>query len=750
MQKFTAHLLAGAAVGMLYCGAANAQTTQEPEGPASQSDESDDGFAEIVVTAERREQSVQRSSLAINVVGADDLARAGVTQPKDLATLVPGVSVAGGNTAQSFIRGVGDAGSTALGQSAVSYNYDGIYISDLTAVFNLYFDLERVEVLKGPQGTLYGRNSSAGAINIIPRRPQLGEISGDFMGEVGNYDLLHATGGLNVPLSDNTAVRASFNLLDRDGYISDGSDDDVQQAGRLQLLTRSDRLSVLLAGDYAHRGGTGPGGITIPRAPGNGKFEGAVDPETNAQLLANGIVPPFLFLVPGSGLPPGTNPEGGNDAYVDHEQFGTMIEANYDLGGGFDITLQPAYRESDLRIGNYSPGVPFIANEKTEQFSAEARLAFANDWLDLVAGAYYLDISQQSSTQVYLLTVNTSFGNNALTTQSKAIFGQGTFSLTPDLRVIAGGRYTWEDRTINGSRQILPVPPIPYTGETTFKNFSYRAGVEYDVTPTNMLYATASRGFKSGGFNTFQSAPTQSNVYDPELLYSYTLGMRNRFGNTLQLNVEAFYWDYQNGQTTQFGFDPTGSLQFLTFNAASAEIYGAEGSMVLRPFEGGTLSATLAYLSATYDDFQYDVPNARYNPVSVGCPATAGPSFTTVDCSGFDLPRSPDWSGTVNYEQEILLPNDGSVIASAGIDFASSRELSINYIDTSKDDGYVRGNAYLTYVFPSQVFSLTGFINNIWNEEVPTGGIPHPFAPTIFYANVAAPRTYGLRATASF
>ncbi len=193
---------------------------------------------EVVVTAQRRRENVQKSSLDIQVLGAAQLARAGVSTAKDLSALVPGLQISlGANETQAFIRGVGDLSSTGLGQSAVAFNFDGIYGADQASYAPLFYDVARVEVLKGPQGTLYGRNASAGAVNVVSNRPTK-TLSGYLTAEFGNYDLKHVTGAVSGPVTDTLSIRVAFNYIDRNGYLSDGTDDDKQASGRadLQLL----------------------------------------------------------------------------------------------------------------------------------------------------------------------------------------------------------------------------------------------------------------------------------------------------------------------------------------------------------------------------------------------------------------------------------------------------------------------------------------------------------------------------------
>ena len=705
-----------------------------------------DALNEVVVTAQRREETVQKSSLSISVLQGDALRDAGVTQAKDLSALVPGLQiVSGGNTLQTYVRGVGDFSSSSLGQSAVAYNYDGVYIADTASAGPLFYDVARTEVLKGPQGTLYGRNASAGAINIVTNRPVLGEWTGEGSVEGGNYSLIHATGAINAPLGDAVAVRGAFNYVKRDGYLTDATDDDDQRGGRLELLARpTDALSILVEGDIENVIGAGAGAVLNPAQPGNTRFTGAVNAVNNAALLAASFLPAFT---PGAGLPPVGVTGLAHDSYVDNNQRNVSAELNY-AAGPVTITFVPAYRTSNNRLGDYIAGEPFLSQEHTHQQSYELRAAYDNDWLKSVAGVYYLDLDQFTAAQIYVSPVPgfTTDQRATLGTRSYAPFAQGTFKLTDGLRLIAGGRFTSEDRSIQAVRTLGGA--ADFYSSVRFNAFTFRTGAEYDLAPDHMLYLTISKGFKSGGFNIFQPTTGFNNVFQPETLYSYSLGLRNRFfDNRLQFNIEGFYWDYRNSQQNHLAFDPTGSLQFLTFNAASARLYGFDADLAARITGHDRVGATLSYLHSRFDDFIYQTPLAG----SVGCATSTLPSgFTQVDCSGRPLPRGPMWSGTLSYQHQLDLANGSSLAFMADINFASSRYLAVDYIANELAPGYVRENASLRYSFPGDRISVTAFIKNIGNRLVPLGGIQAPFAAGIVYEAVDAPRTFGGRVQVRF
>jgi iron complex outermembrane recepter protein len=730
-----------------WAGTALAQVSSGESSAGGNSDVSaPDALSEVVVTAQRREETVQKSSLSISVLQGDALRDAGVTQAKDLSELVPGLQiVAGGNTLQTYIRGVGDFSSSALGQSAVAYNYDGVYVADTASVGPLFYDVARTEVLKGPQGTLYGRNASAGALNIDTNRPTLGEWSGEGFVEGGDYSLIHASGAVNAPVGDTMAVRGAFNYVKRDGYLTDGTDDDDQRGGRLEFLAKpNDSLSLLVEGDIENVSGAGAGAVLNPAQPGTTRFTGAVNAVDNAALLAASTLPPFT---PGAGLPPVGETGLLRDSYVDNTQRNASAELNY-YAGPVTITFVPAYRTSDNRLGDYLAGEPFMSQERTHQQSYELRAAYDNDWLKSVAGFYYLDLDQFTAAQVYVSPVPGFTTNQAasLGTRSYAPFAQGTFSLTDRFRLIAGARFTSEDRSIHA---VVTQPgPADFYTSTRFNAFTFRAGAEYDITADSMAYFTISKGFKSGGFNVFQPAAGITNVFQPETLYSYTLGIRNLFlDNRVRFNLEGFYWDYRNSQQNHLAFDPEGSLQFLTFNAASATLYGFDADLAARITARDSAGATLSYLHSKFDDFVYETPLAG----SVGCATSTLPNgFVQVDCSGRPLPRGPKWSGTLSYQHRIDLSNGDSLALKGDINFASSRYLAVDYIDNELAPGYVRENASLTYSFSGDRVSVTAFAKNISNRLVPIGGIQAPFAAGFVYETVDAPRTFGGRVQVRF
>lgn len=719
-----------------------------------------EGLEEVIVTAARREQSVQTSSLSIAVLGGESLSSAGVTQATDLGTIVPGLSVSlGGGTNQTYLRGVGSFSTNATAESAIAYNINGVYISRPSGVGPIFFDLERVEVLKGPQGTLYGRNATGGAINLITRRPTQA-LSGDLSVDIGNYDLRRVSAAVGGGLTETFAVRGAVQFTERDGYLTDGYNDQDSLAARVSALwTPSDAISLLITGEYADIDSQGEATVkrsTLTPRP--------ADPWAGPSV-GNQQQPPTAFIPGGSRI----SDDGFNDIGI------KAISAQLDVDLGFaTLTFIPAYRDTDIDYLTYTPGFYFLTAETSEQQSYELRLSNDGERLTWVAGVFYFDEDQ---TQIYNLQsrpIQESVVNTPLNTRSYAAFGEVTYSVTDTLRLIGGVRYSDEEKEQHGfSQSILPTVALTQnTGKRDFDDVSWRAGLEYDLAAEHMLFFTVANGFKAGGF--FPSVPAPNNSFEPESLTAFTLGSRNRFLNrSLQLNLEAFYWKYDDKQERFLGATPAGTTGLLTTNAGEASLYGANIDLQWRPWADGTLRLAVEYLNTEYDRFVYQVYNPSiagpvinsYPLQATGCrigpvvpytandfvPALRNDSTQSIDCSGYELVRAPEWTGMAGYEHEFGLPNDATLTTALDLQFTSSQYLSPDFIESGRDDGHVTLNVHVTFRTASD-WSISVWGRNVSDEEIYTGGGRYAFSraveaggdPTLFYANIRAPRTYGV------
>lgn len=765
MRKYLYMISLGVATSVGWPATANAHMDHssadaEPSdaaGATRQAEGDGAGLNDIVVTAQRRAENLQKSSLSISVISGEQIGRQGIVSTEDIAKLTPGVQIGtAGPIPQVYIRGVGDPGQTAVSNPAVALNIGGVYYARPQAAGTSFYDLERIEVLKGPQGTLYGRNASGGAINILPVKPELGHFGGVVNFDVGRFNMLSSDGAVNIPLGDRAAVRGSYLLRTRDGYLSDGSSDDVREAVRLQLFAEpSEAVSILLLGAYAHQGGVGNGfalydpkgnPLASPPRPATARFDpwtSTTDPR-GAAIAASRFPPPVLL------------PGDPANLYQDNDYWNLQGELNADIGFA-TLTFIPSYQYSKIDYAIYSP-IPAQTRsddgagppETSRAYSGEVRLANESDRLKWVLGAYYYDEKQKQRFSVNNGLIQNASLDTEIVSKSYALFGQATFSVSDSLRLIGGLRYSEDKRDIDGIRTSnAPVPgtnPLLIRGSSRSDSLNYKAGFEFDFASDSMIYGNYSTGYKAGGVSA-AVAP----AYEPERVKSVTFGMRNRFfDNNVQLNVEAFYLDYTNQHVQVVGPDDLGIISGLIRNAGEAKSYGVEADLVIRITSNDQFSANLVYNDAEYGEFTYRTPFAVLPAGQTGCAVSAtgvvGPAgpVAQVDCSGKRLQRAPKWTGNLAYNHVFDLGGEGSLTLGGDMQFASGREATIDFIPNTKIPAYQVYNASLTYA-PDTRLSVTAYVRNITNEAVYLGGVQSTFAPSFVGMSIAAPRTYGLR-----
>ncbi len=500
--------------------AAHAQVSTAPPVPAAQDGTALDetGIAEVIVTAQRIETTLQRTPQAITAISGDALQRAGVATAQDLSKLVTGLNVeSNGSNSAIFIRGIGSRTLTAVADPAIAFGVDGVFYSRAQGLSSQFLDLERVEAVKGPQGTLYGRNATGGAINLITRRPKLGELGlvGEF--EVGNYEAIRAFAAVNVPLGERAALRLAAQSTYNSGYMSDGYNDTNIKVLRASLVFEpTGRLSVFASVDYSRQEGQGPGYIPIGPStlPGGSTtrfivpddpFTGASDPRINAALQA--VAPPQRVPGPnpntiycraqvvGPPTPAGVparplcgNPLGIDqitaDGYLANEFFGGNLTVDADLGFA-TLTAIGGYRGTDIdTLQRVELGRQQLRST-ADQYSAEVRLASNRDAtgpLKWVVGGFYLREDQTSFANIessnmavpapgaFCATVPVAgfcvaappliqnrlvLSDPDITSETYAGFGQATLSLTDWFRVTGGIRYTHEKKAEQGGSTTL-------------------------------------------------------------------------------------------------------------------------------------------------------------------------------------------------------------------------------------------------------------------------------------------------------
>ena len=739
---------------------------------------------DIVVTAQRRSENLQRAAIAATAVTGDLLRASGVSDPRALTKLVPSLQVSSANGPYSnfYLRGVGNFNGNSLSESAVAFNYDGVFIGRPSSTTGFFYDLERVEVLKGPQGTLYGRNATGGAINVIPSKPDF-DFGAAFSAEYGNYDAARLDGMLNVPVNERVAVRAAGILVRHDGYMKDGTDDQKDYGGRLQVrIDATPDLKLVLGADYFHQAGNGIG--STPVDIGIDARDGLTSPAGQALYRT---IPHTLGGRTFDGIPP--------IQFQQNEFWGLSGIATWtgDIGS---ITVIPAYRRSTLRNLNTNVGFYIFQREKNEQTSIEVRYASPESKpLRVLLGGFYYDESTDSPR----FLVNHQFNHFDQTvqtgTRSAAAFGRLTYAPTESFRITGGLRYTHEKKRYDGTllslsriclaglfscpgsiafpyttdRQTVTVLPsnsvVPTFGpdgtiqvgnvilsheRASFNRATWRLGADWDITSRNLVYASYETGFKSGGF--FVSSDV--GVFQPEKMQAWTIGSKNRFfDNRLQINAEAFYWRYRDQQVSHLGIDSRGVTIFPTENVGRATFKGFELEGRVLAATNTLLSADLQYLDAQYDDFAYNVPNLGGPPISgcaVGALNVATNNFS-VDCSGQRPPQAPKWTLNLGVTQTIPLAHGGEIVLDAKTHYQSRTLTSLEFVAQEYQRSYWMSDARVTYNASEGRWFVGAFINNIENETVMGSSFQLPFSLAGNIVGILRPpRTYGVRAGVNF
>jgi iron complex outermembrane receptor protein len=745
--------------GLLASAAAIPTYAQSVQGSKAQPTQnaSSAELTEIIVTASRRAENLQKQSRDVTALGAEALTRQGVVNADALNSLVPGLQIASaGAQMQVYIRGVGDRTLTSTTDPAVALNIDGVYYPKAFSLNGQFFDLERVEVLKGPQGTLYGRNATSGAINLITAKPEF-DLGGFVEAEYGNYDKKRLTGAITGPISSTLAFRLAGQKVDRDGYLSDGYNDESNLGVRGELLWKpTPKDNLLLTGSYTKDDSKGSAAVVLPGPAGAGDFVGPSDPRALAVIAS---ADPFFATIPSS------------NGFQKVDTYG--FTANYEHEFSWaTLTVLPSYVDSHLKsLGYPAVIVPVFQDTHSIQKSLEVRLADSGQSrLKWIVGGFasHERVKDQYQTDQGFFDLVTF--RPKMIDKTLAVFGEATYNLTDRLRLTGGARYTWERKVTDsltgqvpyafgptGPIRTFPVDAVPAgaldtSGQRTDKAFNFRAGMEYDVAPASMLYANVATGFKAGGFY----ADIIDNGYDPEKLTSYQAGIKNRFfDNRLQFNVEGYYWDYKDKQESFLGLARSGGITYRTANAGSARLYGVDVSVMGMITSNDIVSADIEYNNTRYGEFSYTSAQFTSAPPPNGCnvgPFVPGVPFGTrqIDCSGKPLVNAPLWSGRLGYQHTQDLGASGEIVFNIDTQFSSSYFFLSDFTQSSKADSYTRTSADLTWKAPGKAVSITAYVKNIENEAVYTGGSISPVLPTLVFPFVSAPRTYGVRVKYAF
>ncbi len=684
--------------------------------------EADFTLEEVIVTAQKRSTTIQETPIAITAFTGEMLASAVVTDAADLNGKSPNLHIAkGGTNVEIAIRGINSTNNVEAGDPAVAFHVDGIYLGRPIAAGAIFYDLERVEVLNGPQGTLYGRNATAGSINVITNKPAQ-DFEANLELNLGNYGRVYTQGMVNVPVTDQFQLRAAFFKDDRDGYyeavdfetgeqLSEGDSADDQGFRLHGLYQPTDNLSLLLSVDYLSKEGAPPYQRDVP-------VVGDV----------------FSVVTTGSG-------------YSDIEDKGVKFELIYDLEFA-TLTYLTASRETAYSAGGAAAGnstllgATLTVDNSMEQVTHELRLASTGEGdVQWIAGAYYFKEEQD----IFFILADLleiapppfpkgdlTFDQPEVEATSTAIFGQLDYTFADNFRLSAGLRYTLDEKARIGSSLVtideidLVLQEVPNIADEDWDSINWKLGLDWFVAENSMLYFSVGTGYKAGGY--FDGiAP---NDYDEETVLSWEFGSKNQFmNNRLQLNIAAFYYDYEDFQVTQtepLAGLPGGAQGSVTRNAGEAEIYGAELSAQFLATASDRFNLQLSYLNSEFTDF------LLYDPIG----------DVTNDYSGNKLNKAPNWTATVGYQHEWALGENGSMTAGGLVYFMDDHYLTFRNEDISEQQAYMKVDLNLVYTSPEGNWFVSAYGKNVTDEDVMVS-ISLVGAAT---AGFAAPRTYGVRA----
>lgn len=557
-------------------------------------------------------------------------------------------------------------------------------------------------MLPGPQGTLWGRNAAGGAINFITHKPVFAPEASASL-EVGNYDLVHPTAMLNVPLSQTFAMRVAGEYNYHKGYLSNGANDRDSYSGRVSFLYEpNDNVSGFVMANYTHEGGIGANGVFYSETGARGPFNpvGDIYQQTYPTKLLHRRA----------------------DILTLQGEF-TMA-----LSDSVNLTWVPGYIDIDNdEVTQFQGNSPSSLVRTVKQHSEELRLSSASDSaLQWVIGGFYYT-AQHDFRNVVRIDLPTPVGSvrfyNDL--ESLAAFGQATYSLTDAFRVTLGGRYSVDDfdgfaRTATPPRS--EAAPLIGANGNRDSRFDWKAGVELDVGRRSMLYGTVQTGYLVGGFT------QDGRLFPPATLTAYTAGTRNRFlDGALTANLELFYYDYRNYQLQY--------VQGTTFLSIStpAKIYGMQLDMLARPGRNDTFNFNVSAQSALIKD------KTNLYPVN-------GIGRSIYD---FQIPNAPDYTINTGWNHAFRFGNGATIDANAQLYFNSGYFMVFTHDLNTRQRSFTKTDLTLTYRAPNTQWSIGAFVRNLEDEAVVIGGNkPAPNALTAPYIN--PPRTFGARFDVNF
>lgn len=716
----------------------------------------------IIVTARRRAESIQTAPVAVTALQGAQLEGAAALTIGDLQGAAPNVLITSGGTgaaaANISIRGIAFADIEKSFDPAVGVNIDGVYIGTSTGQMLDFFDIDSIEVLRGPQGTLFGRNTIAGVINIKRSRPK-NEFSGKLELEMGSYGRFSSRNVVNLPvIKGMLAAKLFYMHTENDGYYRDvttgkrrgGTNN--ENFGLSLLFTPSSNFEALITVDKQVQDFDPVLGSLVRTGD---AFAAYLPPILVDQGKTKGV----YNIVPGSGL------------YGKYRSPGITGEMNLDLGG-VKLTSVTAYRKStDDILQDFSTAGLYMAqrDQKYWQFSQELRASGnVGDRFDYVAGLYYFKSRYHLDQYTSVFAAPATVQNTTGWSKSYAAFIDMNWEVFDKVRISGGGRYTHDEKALETDFNDPSTPAAAFgTGRVSHKwnKFTPKLGIDYRPNQDMMIYASWSRGYRSGGFNGRGLTPFSATLpYNPETVDAWELGLKSQFfDRKLTLNLAAFYSDYKDIQQTSTVAVPGLAVpQTVVINAAAAKIKGFEADMTLRPIDRLTLRASFGYTDAKFRGFVINQPVATSATTSI---------TRAFDYSGVGMIYAPKVTASINAEYSVPLEGtiNGELKFNAGYRYLSPYDQQISadpaiyglavsapagaVVTVPRNDPRLRSDpqnlldvsaSFIFHLNSSTKARLTGFVRNLLNDK----GTQTAFTASAFpvywgFATAREPRVFG-------
>ena len=698
--------------------------------------EKDQGLGDIVVTATRNSESLSKVAASISAVTAKDLGAGGIKDVASLASAIPNLSVGdqfGVN--RIFIRGIGLTSIDLGADGGVAFLQDGAQIARPAAQLSGFYDLERVEVLRGPQGTLYGRGATAGAINLITKRPT-STLDGYARLTYGNYNAVSIEGGVGGPIAgENVMARVSGKYDRRDGYgINEftGKDIDDRNAYALRgslLFKVAPTFNILVSGEVFHEKDSNYAFHY---------FGPTVAPENQLGALLGGQ---SIFTVAAAAGRKANLRNIYSDQEPLNERDGHSITGTIEwTPGEWNVKSISSYHKfkrfnrDDLDASNANLFGQNNYNEDSKSFSQEFVGTYSSDKFDAVIGGMYFHEKLFGSVRVPLTNLGILFAlpantfdtfnylqQGTVTVNAIGLYAQGSYKLTDKFKVTLGGRFSHEKRKGVGSFEFLS--SVSTDKQKSWSAFTPTMTLNYQATDNTLLYASVTRGFKSGVIN----VGSRNDVINPEYVWSYELGLKtSALDNRLQANIAAFYMNYTD---LQVGFVDATSV-VTTVNAASARNYGLEAELRAKPAPGLTIELFGTYLNAKYKNFN----SGDYRQ-----------GFAVVSLAGKRLSNAPAWSARAGADYDLPIGGSGKLNLRGDVNWQDRVYFTEFNNSDATQAPYALVNAGLKYTSAQGRWSVDVWGRNLANKLVFTNNIiTAPLFSSVRVGSVAPPRTYGV------